>query len=169
MIRPYKLDLQGQRFGKLTVLKEVSERRCGHVVWECLCDCGKTCIVRGGHLKSGHSTSCGCFSSEKTIEMNTTHGGTHSRLYSIWASMKSRCNNPQNKAYSYYGGRGIRVCEEWEKDFSAFRDWAESHGYSPELTLDRINPDGNYEPNNCKWATWHEQRINQRRRRYGTV
>ena len=77
--------------------------------------------------------------------------------------MKNRCNNPKNKAYFYYGGKGVSVCEEWEHSFESFRDWAKGNGYKSDLTLDRINPDGNYEPSNCRWATWHEQRMNQRR------
>lgn len=163
MSRPYRLDLRGQKFGKLTVIKQLPERKNGHIVWECLCECGKTTVVKGVHLKSGHTKSCGCYSSERTTLMNTTHGETHTRLYSIWNSMKNRCNNPKRNCYPYYGGRGIRVCEEWENSFVSFRDWAQNNGYAPHLTLDRINPDKNYEPNNCRWATWHEQRINQRR------
>lgn len=162
-MRVYKHNLSGKRFGKLVVVSESEERRNGRVMWNCLCDCGNSCVVRSCHLISGHTKSCGCFSSEKTTEMNTTHGSTHSRLYSIWKSMKTRCNNPKSKAYNYYGGRGIHICDLWQNDFSAFKEWALENGYSDELTIDRKNPDGNYEPQNCRWTTWHEQRMNQRR------
>lgn len=161
--RIYKHELMGQRFGRLVVTGESEERRNGKVMWDCICDCGTRCKVRSCHLVNGHTKSCGCYSSEKTTEMNTTHGETHTRLHSIWASMKTRCNNPNSKSYAYYGGRGIRVCKLWEDSFEEFRDWALSNGYADDLTLDRKEVNGNYEPCNCHWATWHEQRVNQRR------
>ncbi len=163
MAKVYKHELAGQRFGKLLVIAESEERRNGKVLWECVCDCGNKCLVRSCHLISGHTKSCGCYSSERTIAANTTHGGTHSRLFSIWKSMKTRCGNPNSKSYSYYGGRGIKVCDLWLNNFAEFEKWALENGYSDKLTLDRKNPDGNYEPDNCRWATWHEQRINRRR------
>lgn len=135
--RIYKHDLTGQRFGRLMALYDTGERKNGKPLWECRC--------------------------EKVIEMNTTHGGTGTRLFRIWTSMKTRCSNPNYKKYEYYGGRGIKVCDEWLHDFAAFRKWALANGYKDNLTLDRKDPDGNYEPQNCQWATWHEQRINQRR------
>lgn len=156
-------EIQGLKFGRLTVLRKLPERRYKKVMWECICECGKIVVAATGHLTSGHTKSCGCYVKDRNIEIHTTHGETHTRLYSIWLSMKNRCNNPKNKAYFYYGGKGVSVCEEWENSFESFRDWAKGNGYKSDLTLDRINPDGNYEPSNCRWATWHEQRMNQRR------
>lgn len=161
--RVYKHDFRGKRFGKLTALEPTTNRVHGKVMWLCRCDCGNFCTVMSTRLASGHTKSCGCYNSEHTVLMNTTHGGTYSRLYSIWSSMKTRCYNPKSKSYGYYGGRGISVCQEWRNDFSAFREWALSHGYQDNLTLDRIDGDGSYSPGNCRWATWHEQRTNQRR------
>lgn len=161
--RVYKHDLRGMRFGRLVAVEQTEERKHGKVLWLCKCDCGKLCSVMSTRLVSGHTTSCGCYVSDLRTELNTTHGGTHTRLYSIWDSMKTRCNNPKSKTYSYYGGKGITVCPEWEKSFEAFRDWALANGYADNLTLDRIDSDKGYAPDNCQWATWHEQRVNQKR------
>lgn len=161
--RVFRHDFRGKRFGKLIAIEPTEERLHGKVMWLCKCDCGKTCKVMSTRLSSGHTKSCGCYSSELTTQMNTTHGGTGTRLFSIWQSMKTRCSNPNSKAYKWYGGRGITVCKEWLHDFGAFQRWALSHGYQDDLTIDRINVDMGYCPKNCRWASWHEQRINQRR------
>lgn len=161
--RVRKHDLTGKRFGKLVVVRETEERRNGKVVWECVCDCGNTCKVRSCHLISGHTKSCGCYSSEYTTARNLTHGETHTRLHSIWSSMKTRCGNPHSKSYKYYGGRGIQVCQEWSDSFEKFRDWSLENGYAENLTLDRKDNDKGYAPDNCKWSTRKEQRMNQRR------
>lgn len=163
--RVFKHDFRGMRFGKLTAIEPTQKRHHGKVVWLCKCDCGKSCMVMSTRLASGHTKSCGCYVHESTIARNTTHGGSKSRLFSIWKSMKTRCLNPRRRDYKYYGGRGISICDAWQCDFAAFRDWAVTSGYRDDLTLDRIDPDGNYSPQNCRWATWHEQRINQRRER----
>lgn len=159
----FKHDLAGQRFGRLIALCDTGKRRAGKPLWKCRCDCGKTVEVASGNLVSGNSKSCGCASVEKLMERNVTHGGSGTRLHRIWDSMKTRCTNPNSKTFKYYGGRGISVCTEWLHDFTAFRDWALANGYRDDLTLDRIDTDGNYGPTNCRWATWHEQRMNQRR------
>ena len=164
-----KKDMTGMVFGRLTVVKDSGRRRRGYVLWDCECSCGKVVTVSVGDLRSGNTRSCGCLHDEVS-RINITgvrgpikHGGTGSRLYGIWNGMKTRCHNDHCKDFRYYGGRGISVCEEWRNDFSAFVAWALQNGYSDDLTIDRIDVNGNYEPQNCKWSTRAEQSRNQRR------
>lgn len=155
-------DLSGQRFGRLTVLWPIRElgRR---TRWDCICDCGNTIVVSSGyHLTSGNTQSCGCLHRELARTRQLQHGGKGTRLYNIWKNVRQRCRNPKATDFKLYGGRGITICDEWE-DFGTFREWALQNGYTDELTLDRIDPNGNYCPANCRWATWAEQRHNQRR------
>lgn len=159
-------DLTGQKFNRLTVLRRDETSPTRHPKWICRCDCGKTCSVAGGNLKNGHTKSCGCLNSEKVTarnKANATHGDTKTRLYKSWVSMWNRCTNPRCASYCRYGGRGIKVCEEW-KSYFKFREWALSVGYdyNANLTIDRIDPDGDYCPENCRFLTQQQQSATNR-------
>ncbi|MFB6873719.1 hypothetical protein [Streptomyces sp. NPDC056323] len=157
-----KINLTGQRFGRLVVIAEAG-RQDRKVTWLCRCDCGTESTVRGANLRSGHTTSCGCWKRERIVEASRTHGQSSSRLYKIWRGMVRRTSDPNNPDYARYGGRGISVCEDWRKSFEAF---ARDMGKRPEgMTLDRIDNDGNYEPSNCRWSTATEQARNKRSNR----
>jgi hypothetical protein len=148
-------NIAGKHFGRLTAIQPTEKRSRGCVVWECECECGKRTMVSTSMLISGNTRSCGCLRAD-SIKKQTKHGAYSTKIYNVWKSMKSRCSVSTDSAFKYYGARGIKVCEEWEKDFSAFRDWALSNGYAETLTIDRINVDGDYAPNNCRWVTRSE-------------
>lgn len=123
--------------------------------YECKCDCGKIKIVKGSYLSRGDTKSCGCYKSQTTSKRRKVHGGRRTHLYYIWSTMKARCFKPTLKTYKYYGAKGISVCNEW-LDFSVFQSWAMLNGYQDGLSIDRINSDGNYCPENCRWITRSE-------------
>lgn len=151
-------DLTGDRYGKLRVIKR-DENRSGRAYWICECDCGNIVSVRGSRLVDGVTKGCGCMKNKGT-HGDAPRGGIK-RLYRIYNNMLSRCNNPNSSEYSNYGGRGICVCKEWSDDYMAFKEWAIENGYSDELSIDRLNVNGNYEPDNCRWATRKEQSNNK--------
>lgn len=163
---PKMQNLAGQRFGRLIAICPVAKNNRNAVLWLCDCECGLDTIVESSSLIRGLTRSCGCLDREahQFRPNRTTHGECGTRLYRIWKKMKSRCTNPNDPDYQkYYGSRGITICPEWLHDFQAFHDWAMSHGYSDELSIDRIDVNGNYEAGNCRWANAEEQRHNQRR------
>lgn len=160
-----KLNLTGVAFGRLTVISEAQPRN-GRSMWDCLCACGNKITVPGNSLTTGNTTSCGCYQRDVARDSlrirSTKHGGCGTRLYSIWRAMKSRCGYAKDVEYKNYGARGISVCDDWEDDFIAFKNWSLENGYRDSLSIDRIDTDGNYEPSNCRWSDTKTQNRNKR-------
>jgi hypothetical protein len=155
------LDLAGQRYGMLSVISKTEKRNAaGNIIWKCRCDCGNEVEVCTLHLKDGHTQSCGCLGHKKRLEANTKHRLYHERIYKIWQGMKSRCQSKGTPNYQHYGAKGVTVCDAWQ-DFIPFYEWAMANGYSDDLSIDRINVYGNYEPSNCRWADRETQDNNR--------
>lgn len=152
--------LIGERFGKVLVLEKTTKREHRHIVYKCICDCGNITFVSGNKLKQGNTKSCGCL---KKINHYAIHHKSNTRLYSTWSSIKKKCYCKSNKDYKYYGGRDIKICNEWRDSFQAFYDWAMNNGYQENLTIDRIDVNGNYESTNCRWVDMKTQNNNQRK------
>lgn len=168
-------DLKGKRFGRLTVIERAEDAITpkGKTVirYKCRCDCGNEKVIRKYHLTNGKIISCGCFHKEQLGKNRRKHGFSHKeRLYSVWLNMKDRCYNQNNSHYKSYGGRGITICDEWASDYTNFRNWCLNNGYKEEirdsgrnnLTIDRIDVNGNYEPGNCRFVTNKENCLNKR-------
>ena len=165
-----KLDLQGQRFGRLTAISCTDMKQNGNYLWRCSCECGNEVVVKADHLRRGDTQSCGCLNIGRQKGIPKKHGyacnDKRERLYTVWAAMKTRCENPNHVHYRHYGGRGIKVCAEWA-DYVVFRAWALANGYDPlaakgQCTIDRIDVDGDYCPENCRWVSMKIQCRNRR-------
>lgn len=158
---PQEKDITGERFNHLTAIRRVENIR-GRVAWEFRCDCGNLVQLEKGCVLYGNTHSCGCQRRQQCGILNFKHGESDSQLHYVWRSMKKRCYNPNDAGYQNYGGRGIKVCDEWRQDFMSFKTWAMDNGYAKGLSIDRIDNDGNYEPSNCRWTDRKTQSHNKR-------
>ena len=167
-----KIDLTGKRFGRLTVIEEAGRDKFHRTMWKCRCDCGNEKVIPYENLAKGDTRSCGCLAHDLTVERNLKHGdsfrGKKERLYGIYNNMKTRCYTKTDSHYERWGGRGIKMCDEWLNSYEAFKEWAINNGYKEDLTIERIDNDGNYCPENCKWISHKEQARNKRNNHFLT-
>ena len=163
------MNLIGERFGRLVVIERAGTDASGHTAWKCKCDCGNEKIARGSHLKVGYIKSCGCLVIDTLRDNSTKHGLEHTRIYRIWQGMRLRCYNEKSNRFHRYGGRGITICDEWKNNIQSFYDWAMSSGYREDLTIDRIDNDKGYSPENCRWVTIKEQMNHTSKNRHMTI
>ena len=165
---PPFIDLTGKRFNRLTVTNKHKTMN-GRIYWKCICDCGNIKFIASCHLRSGSTVSCGCYQLDAIHKSLYKHGCSKTRLYKIWGKMKGRVLNPKDHKYSIYGGRGISMCDEWINSFESFEKWSMSNGYREDLSIDRIDVNGNYEPSNCRWIKLEEQAKNRRSNKFLTM
>ena len=159
------IDLTGQKFGRLTVISRAENNKHKQAMWRCRCECSNEKNIRSSALISGHTESCGCLTRQALKAATTKHGLAKTRLYHIWKDMKKRCYNPNCKAYKNYGGRGIKICDEWlgkENGFMNFYNWSMANGYNDTLSIDRKDNDKGYSPDNCRWVSMQAQIDNRR-------
>lgn len=162
-----KIDLTGKRFGRLVVLEEAERKPNQTIRWLCKCDCGNIKSIKSAHLIGGQINSCGCLRNELNLKRSITHGMNNTRIHRIWVGIRTRCYNKNEKCYKYYGGRGIKICDKWKTFEGFYEDMKE--GYADNLTIDRINVDGDYCKENCRWADKETQANNMRTNRMVTV
>lgn len=155
-------DLTGQKFGRLTIISKAGITKNGGSLWKCKCTCGSYTTASTKHLQRGSTRSCGCIRRERAAKLNLNHGLTKHSLFSIWRGIRRRCYESKHQAYKDYGGRGISVCSEWKTNFKSFYDWAIKNGWKEGLTIDRVDNDGNYEPENCQFISQAENNVKQR-------
>ncbi len=159
----------GKRFNRLTVLKLAGKNKHGHQLFECKCDCGKVVVIEGTAVKNNRTRSCGCLQRDVVKKRCTIHGMTKTKLFGVWTTMNQRCSNPNTVSYDRYGAKGIYVCEEWKNDFVTFMNWSLKHGYRDGLSIDRIDNDKGYSPENCRWVNAYVQSNNRSNNRLMTL